>query len=339
MNQRQQQVIEYLVEENRVLREQIGNRRMRFNDDQRCRLAAKAKKLGRKILAQIATIVMPETLLAWHRKLIAQKYDGSANRPPGRPRTLNEISDLVVRMAEENRTWGYRRIQGAIANLGHILAHATIANILKGHGIEPAPERTRKTTWKEFLSRHWDQIIATDFFTIEVWTGSGLTRFVVLFFIDVKTRRVEVGGIASSANGLWMNQIARNLTDAVHGFFAGKRYLIHDRDPLYTNDFLAILAGSGIESVKLPPRSPNLNAYAERFVRTIKEGCLEQMILFGEDSLRKAVREFVAHYHLERNHQGLDNRLIIASETATNGTVRKRQRLGGMLNYYYRTAT
>jgi transposase InsO family protein len=148
-------------------------------------------------------------------------------------------------------------------------------NRIFGHyGIEPAPERTRKTTWKEFLSRHWDQIIATDFFTIEVWTCSGLKRFVVLFFMDLKTRRVEIGGIASSANGLWMSQIARNLTDAVNGFFAGKRFLIHDRDPLYTKDFLAILAGSGIESVKLPPQSPNLNAYAERFVRTIKEGCL-----------------------------------------------------------------
>jgi putative transposase len=125
---------------------------MRFTGDQRCRLAVKGKKLGRKILAQIATIVTPETSLAWHRKLIARKYDGSANRNPGRPRTLSEISDLVVRITEENRTWGYRRIQGAIANLGHILAHSTIANILKRHGIEPAPERSRKTTWKEFLN-------------------------------------------------------------------------------------------------------------------------------------------------------------------------------------------
>src|SRR6516162_2010778 len=340
MNQRQQQVIEYLVEENRVLREQFGNRRMRFTDDQRCRLAAKAKKLGRKILAQIATIVTPQTLLAWHRKLIAQKYDGSANRSPGRPRTLSEISDLVLRMAKENRTWGYRRIQGAIANLGHILAHTTIANILKRHGIEPAPERNRRTTWKEFLNRHWDQIVASDFFTVEVWTCSGLTRFLVLFFMELNTRRVEIGGIASSADGLWMSQIARNLTDAVDGFFAGKRYLIHDRDPLYTRDFLAILAGTGIESVKLPPRSPNLNAYAERFVRTIKEGCLEQMILFGENSLRNAIREFVTHYHLERNHQGLDNRLIMTAQTAVEaaGDLRKRQRLGGMLNYYYREA-
>jgi hypothetical protein len=165
INQRQQQVIEYLVEENRVLREQIGNRRMRFTNDQRCRLATKAKKLGRRILTQVATIVTPETLLAWHRMLIAQKYDGSANRNPGRPRTLAEISDLVIRMAEENRGWGYRRIQGALANLGHLLAHTTIANILKRHGIEPAPERTRQTTWKEFLDRHWDQILASDLFT------------------------------------------------------------------------------------------------------------------------------------------------------------------------------
>jgi transposase InsO family protein len=340
MNQRQQQVIEYLVEENRVLREQIGKRRMRFTDSQRCRLAAKAKKLGRRILAQVATLVTPETLLAWHRKLIAQKYDGSANRNPGRPETLREISDLVIRMAEENRNWGYRRIQGAIANLGHILTHTTIANILKRHGIEPAPERNRKTTWKEFLNRHWDQIVATDFFTVEVWTCSGLTRFVVLFFMDLKTRRVEIGGIASSANGLWMSQIARNLTDAMDSFFAGKRYLLHDRDPVYTKDFLAILGGSGIESVKLPPRSPNLNAYAERFVRTIKEGCQKRMIFFGEDSLRYAIREFVAYYHLERNHQGLNNRLIISSKaTATKmGIVQKRSRLSGMLNYYYREA-
>ena len=158
--------------------------------------------------------------------------------------------------------------------------------------------------------------------------------------MDLSTRRVELGGIAAHANGLWMNQIARNLTDAVDGFFTGKRFLIHDRDPLYTAEFLGILEGSGIQSVKLPPRSPNLNAYAERFVRTIKENCLEQMIFFGEECLRNAIREFIAHYHGERNHQGLGNRLITPVEVigAKTGSVRRRQRLGGMLNYYYRGA-
>src|SRR3989454_9022139 len=193
MNQHQQHLIEYLIEENRVLREQIGSRRMRFSDNQRCRLATRAKKLGRKLLAQVATIVTPETLLAWHRKLIAQKYDGSKFRTPGRPPTTTEIAALVVRMAEENRAWGYRRIQGALANLGHLLAHNTIAGILKRHGIEPAPERRRKTSWKEFLSRHWEQIVASDFFTVEVWTPNGLQRCVVLFFMDLSTRRVEIG--------------------------------------------------------------------------------------------------------------------------------------------------
>src|SRR5438094_3768868 len=228
----------YLIYENLVHREQMGNRRLRFSDDQRRRLAEKAKKLGWKILAQVATVVTPETLLAWHRKLIAKKYDGSAHRSVGRPRTAAEIATLVTRMAEENRNWGYRRIQGALANLGHLLAHNTIADILRRHGIEPAPERSRKTTWKEFLSRHWDQIVASDFFTIEVWTPTGLQRFVVLFFMELSTRRVEIGGVASRVNGLWMTQIARNLTDDVDGFLKGKRYLTHDRDPPYTREFL-----------------------------------------------------------------------------------------------------
>src|SRR5580700_184972 len=168
MNQRQLQIIDYLREENRVLREQLGGQRVRLNDDQRRRLAAKAKGLGRKILAEVATIVTPETLLAWHRKLIAQKYDGSGQRGAGRPRTAREIEAVVVRMAEENRDWGYRRIQGALSNLGHELARSTIAEILERHGIEPAPERSRKTTWKEFLTRHWELMVAADFFTIEV---------------------------------------------------------------------------------------------------------------------------------------------------------------------------
>src|SRR5437660_7674420 len=183
-------VIHYLIEENRVLREQIGDRRLRFSDGQRRRLAARAKKIGRRLLNDVATIVTPETLLAWHRRLIAKKYDGSVNRRPRRPRTAAEIAALVIRMARENRSWGYRRIQGALSNLGHLLAFKTIANILKDHGIEPAPERSRKTTWKEFISRHWKQIVASDFFTIEVWTPAGLKRFIVPFFMDISTRGV-----------------------------------------------------------------------------------------------------------------------------------------------------
>ena len=340
MNQQQQDVNDYLQEENRVLREQLGSKRLRLDDDQRRRLAVRAKKLGRRVLHELATIVTPETLLAWHRRLIARKYDGSKQRGPGRPRTLEEIRQLVVRMATENRDWGYRRIQGALANLGYEVARSTIANILKEHGLEPSPERNRKTTWKEFLARHWEVMVAADFFTIEAWTRKGLARFVVLFLIDLSTRKVDVAGVARQADGLWMTQVARNLGDAVDGFLLGKRYLIHDRDPLFTEEFLEALRFSGVQSVKLPPRSPNLNAYAERFVRTIKESCLERMILFGEHSLRKAIHEFVEHYHRERNHQGLGNRLIISDGAGSgrDGTIQCRKRLGGMLNYYYRQA-
>ena len=340
MNQKQQHAIDYLREENRVLREQLGTQRLRFTDDQRRRLAAKAKLVGRRVLDEITDLVTPDTLLAWHRKLIAKKYDGTAQRGPGRPRTPSEVEDLVVRMAQDNRDWGYRRIVGAMSNLGHNLARGTIANILKKHGIEPAPDRIRKSTWKEFLSQHWELIVAADFFMVEVWTRHGLQRYIVLFFIELSTRRVEIAGMASVANGLWMSQIARNISDSVEGLLTGKCYLIHDRDPLFTAEFLAILADAGVKSVKLPPRSPNLNAYAERFVRTIKESCLERMILFGEDALRKSVQEFSAHYHIERNHQGLGNRLILpdSAHVGTTGKIQRRERLGGMLNYYYREA-
>ena len=340
INSRQLLLIDYLRQENRVLREQLGHRRLRFTDDQRRRLAAKAKGLGRKVLVELSTIGTPETLLAWHRRLIAQKYDGSQKRVPGRPRTAGEIETLVVRMAKENRSWGYRRIQGALANLGHTIGRGTIATILARNGIEPAPERGRKTTWKEFLEQHWDLIVAADFFTIEAWTPRGLQRFIVLFFLELSTRKVEIAGIASVANGLWMNQIGRNLTDAVDGILKGKRYLIHDRDPLFTDEFLEVLRETGVASVKLPARSPNLNAYAERFVRTIKESCLERLILFGESSVRHAAAEFTSHHHGERNHQGLNNKLICPHLALTRGRgeVKRRERLGGLLNYYYRAA-
>jgi transposase InsO family protein len=339
-NQQQQDSIEYLREENRVLREQLNGKRIRFNDEQRRRLAEKAKSLGRRALRDIATLVTPETLLAWHRRLIAIKYDGSAGRGPGRPKVMTKIRLLIGQMARENRTWGYTRIQGALKNLGHKVGRGTVANVLKEHGIEPAPERCRRTTWREFLESHWEMLAAADFFTIEVWTGAGLVRYLVFFILELASRRVYVAGIHPTPESHWMNQVARNLTDPEDGFLRGKRYLIHDRDPLFTKEFLEALGRAGVKSVKLPPRSPNLNAYAERFVRSIKESCLDRMIFFGEAGLRHAIREFMEHYHRERNHQGLGNQLILSTRPSlhTSGGVRRRRRLGGLLNYYYREA-
>jgi transposase InsO family protein len=337
VNQQQREVIDYLQEENRALREQLGPGRLRFTDEQRRRLAAKAKTLGRRALRDLATIVSPDTLLAWHRRLIAQRFDGTARQGPGRPPVPAEIRALIVRMATDNRDWGYTRIQGALANLDHQVGRGTIANILRAHGLEPAPERVKKTTWAEFLKTHWDVLAAADFFTVEVWTGRGLTRFAVLFFIELSTRRVEIAGITAEPDAAWMSQVSRNATD---GFLTGKRYLILDRDPRFTGTFRETLASTGVDVVRLPPRSPNLNAYAERFVRTAKESCLDRMILVGEGSLRRAVREFVAHYHGERNHQGVGNRLIVPDVAATpgHGRLMCRDRLGGLLKYYHQPA-
>jgi putative transposase len=340
MNEEHLKIIDYLTEENRVLKQQLGGRRLRLTDDQRRRLASKARQLGRKMLQDVVTIVTPGTLLRWQRKLIANKYDGSQRRGPGRPRIMGEIRSLIVRMAQGNRDWGYRRIQGALSNLGYTVARGTIANVLNKQGIEPAPERGKKTTWKEFLRAHWNVIAAADFFTVEVWTLKGLTRYIVFFVLELSTRRVEIAGITADPDGFWMIQMARRLTDAVDGFLIGKRFLIHDRDPLFTTDMRATLAATGVNGIRLPPRSPNLNAYAERFVRTIKESCLDRMILFGEAGLRRSMREFLQHYHWERNHQGLGNRLIheYPHTPPVVGPVHCRERLGGMLKFYYSRA-
>ncbi len=241
-------------------------------------------------------------------------------------------------MARENPRWGYTRIRGALYNLGHEIGRNTIKRILLERGFDPI--RRRGMSWETFLKAHWGAIAATDFFSVEVLTRSGLIRYFVLFVIDLKTRRVEIAGILPRPDGEWMKQIARNLTDCEEGFLKDACYLIHDRDPLFTRSFRAILKSSGIETVKLPARSPNLNAYAERFVRSIKSECLAQIIPLGERHLRRAVNEYTEHYHLERNHQGLDNRLIEKPKGVIdmNSAVVRHERLGGVLNYYERRA-
>lgn len=341
INSNQQRVIEYLREENRVLKEQRGGKRLRLTDDQRRRLAVKGKAIGYKALSEVATIVTPDTIMAWHRKLIAMKWNYSARRrKPGRPGVMKRIADLVVRMARENPRWGYTTIQGALANLGHRVSRTTIANILGEHGIDPAPRRGKAMPWHTFLKAHWDCIAAADFFTVEAWTPGGLVTFYVLFIMELSTRRVHLAGLTPNPDTAWMMQIGRNLTDHIDGFLRHKRFLIMDRDRKYCEAFSAMLKDTGTDPVRLPARSPNLNAYAERFVRSIKEECLDRMILFGEGSLRRAISEYLAHYHQERNHQGLGNRLIepVGHIGRCDGEVRCTERLGGMLRYYYRQA-
>ncbi|MBW1770336.1 MAG: DDE-type integrase/transposase/recombinase [Deltaproteobacteria bacterium] len=342
INRHQQAVIEFQGTQIQVLMEKLGRKRLILNDDQRRRLAVKGKILGRKVLREIITISTPDTILRWHRQLVAEKwnYNHRRNKKQGRPPVSEEVRRLVLRMAQENPTWGYDRIQGALANLGHEISDQTVGNILQENGIEPAPERKRQTTWKTFLKAHWDVLGAIDFTTIEVWTKGGLVTFYLLFVMEVATRRVHFAGCTVNPTEAWMKQIARNLTDSFDGFLLGTRYLLTDRDSKFCEAFRSILKQSDVEPVKLPPRSPNLTPHIERFMRSIKQECLERMIFFGEKSLRNAVKEFCLHYHQERNHQGLSNRLIDPGddEGCSAGEVACRERMGGMLRYYYRDA-
>jgi len=333
---------EYLVTENRILRHQLKGR-MRLTDPERVCLAEIGRRLGRKALAEVAQIVRPDTILGWYRELIARKFDGSRNRATvGRATTGQRIEALILQFARENRGWGYRRIVGALNNLGHEVSHQTVANVLKRHGLEPAPEREKQRTWREFIRAHTEVLAAVDFFTAEVWTGRGLMTYYVLTFMRVATRQVCIAGITTSPDSAWMQQRARNMTLADTGFLGGCRYLLHDRDAKFGAAFDVILESVGIRAVTLPPRSPNLNAHCERWIESVKTEALSKMILFGEASLRHVLSEYVEHYHRERNHQGKGNVILFPNSAdrigESSGEILKRERLGGLLKFYHRKA-
>jgi hypothetical protein len=282
-------------------------------------------------------VAKPDTILA-NRKLIAHKFDGSKYlRYPGRPRIEPKLEALIVQMAKENSGWGYDRSVGELANLGYTVSDETVGNVLKRHGIAPAPKRTQTTTWKEFIQSHMAVLAGIDFFTVEVLTWRGLVTYYVLFFIHLESRRDSLAGITRHPDQAWMQQMARNATGEAWGFLQQRRYALHDRDTKFCSVFRATLAAGGVKPIQLPARSPNLNAYAERWVRSAKEECLSKLILFGEASLRRALTAFMDHYHQERNHQGKDNLLLFPSavvEAGPRGAICCRERLGGLLKYY-----
>jgi putative transposase len=274
--------------------------------------------------------------MRWHRQLVARKWT-YATRRSGRRGVLVEIRRLVVRMATENPTWGYTRIQGALKNLGHQVGRSTIARILKAHGLPPVP--ARPTSWQTFLRAHWGAIAGADFFTTEVWTWRGLVTYYTVFVIDLASRRVQILGSTPHPDDLFMRQVSRTLTAADEGILVGHRVLICDRDAKWSAPVRERLAEAGLRVVQTPFQAPNANAYAERFVRSIKAECLDRIIPIGERHFRRAVAEYAAHYHHERNHQGLGNALIEDIDLQQTGSrIRRRSRLGGLLNYYERAA-
>ena len=337
VNREQAKVVEYLREENRVLREQLGKRRLRLTDPQRARLAAKASALGRSVLAAVATIVTPDTLLRWHRALIAAKHTHGRNRV-GRPGLLKSLRELIVRLAKENPGWGYTRICSELRKLNHEVARTTVAKTLRDHGVPPSPERP--TSWRTFLQAHAGTIAAMDFFTAEVWTARGLVTHYVLFARRHARRVVEIVGITTNPDSAFMAQVARKLTDRVDGFLRDSKFVIFDRDTKFTEHFRRILDDAGVQIVQTAFQAPNMNAIAERFVQSVKREGLERLILFGSGHLRQVLKEFIAHYRLERPHQRLGNRVLTASaaEPPKDGDVVVDERLGGLLRSHRRSA-
>jgi len=340
----QQELLEFVLAENEVCKQQLAasGQRLRLSDVQRRRLAELGKKLGPDALRKVSTLVTPGTILRWYRELVERKYTAKPRGNPGRPRTSERVVEVVLRFATENPTWGYTKIRDMVRGQALDVSRSTVRRIVKAHGLEPAPQRGKETSWRAFLAAHWGAVAAADFFCVEVLTRSGLVRYQVLFFMDLATRRVHIAGVApDGSRGVeWMKQIARNVTDCVDGFLKDTHVLIVDRDPQYSPAFRHLLQSSGVEVVQLPPKSPNLNAYAERFVRSIKSECLDHVIPLGESHLRWLLREYVAHYHSERYHQGLESRLIQPDERAsrTSGPIVRTSRVGGLLNYYHRAA-
>jgi len=322
-----------------ALRTQIPER-LRFTQPQKARMAQAAIALGRKALKELSTIVTPDTFFRWYRESVREKWDYSKKRGPGRPNTKTEIENLIVEFANKNKTWGYSRLRETLKQNGFVVARNTVKNILKKHGITPTPQRIKNSpSWAEFTQTHWEALVGTDFFTWEVLTPFGLITYYVLFFIRYKTREVHIAGITIHPDGDWMRQVAKNLTMSEWGWLKKGQIVLHDRGSQYCASFRRVLNNEGIKTLMLPYRSPNLNAYAERWVRSVKEECLSRMIILGEPMLRRVLKEYLNHYHSERNHQGLIAIPFPASEIARGsptGKILCRQRLGGLLNFYYR---
>ena len=336
LHRRDTDALAYLLEENRTLRAQLGGRPLSLTNDQRRRLAVLGHRLGRARLQRLAHLVTPDTVLRWHRRLVARKWT-YPRTTRGRATVLREIRTLVVRMARENPTWGYTRIQGALKVVGHRVGRTTIARVLKAHGLPPVPERP--TSWHAFLRAHWGVIAGADFFTTEVWTTTGLVTYYTLFVIDLATRRVQILGSTPHPDDLFMRQMARTLVFADERALAHLAVLICDRDAKWSPTVRAHLAEAGVYVVQTPFRAPNANAHAERFVRSIKEECLNRIVPLGERRFRRAVAQFMTHYRCERPHQGRNNNLLEPPPRGKpDGPIRRRPRLGVMLNYYARAA-
>jgi transposase len=338
--------VEYLRTEVEVLRSKVPGR-LRFTDGERRSLVDAALAMGSKAMRAVVSIVKPDTILDWHRKLVQAKWDYSKRRRrgPGRPRKPGEVEELVIRLAREN-TWGYRRISGELAKQGIAISKSCVADILRRHGLPPSPER-KGLTWREFLRRHADVLLCADLLTKEVWTFCGLQRAFALVVMHVRSRTILLAEATFSPHAGWMAQQVRNVLWECEDLGIRPRFLLHDRDRCFCNDFDAVLRSAGVEPLKTPYHAPNANAFAERWIRSARQECLNHLILFGLKSLRRVMHTFRRFHNEHRPHQGIGNRtpacvrtgyVIPATTGSPVGNVGCEEFLGGLLKSYHRAA-
>jgi putative transposase len=318
-----------------VLQRQVKAPRLSWAD--RAVLAALARMLPGSQLRRLRLIVSPRTLLRWHADLVRRHW-ACPRRGPGRPRTAVSVRALVLEMARDNPGWGYRRIHGELAGLGHKLAPSTVWQILKDAGIDPAPGRSGQS-WRAFLDAQAKMILAADFFHVDTVL---LRRLYVLFFIEHGTRRVHLGGITAHPTGEWVTQQARNMLMNLGDHADGLKFLIRDRDTKFTAAFDAVLTAAGVRIIKTPVRAPRANAIAERWISSARRECLDRMLITGERHLRLVLSEYVEHYNVHRPHRTLCQSPPAGRERPPimdpDVRVLRRDRLGGLIREYAQVA-
>jgi len=338
---------EYLRLENKILKSKIKGR-IRFTDDERRSLVEAALAMGKRLMESVVNIVKPATLLAWQRRLEKEKWDYSKKRErrPGRPRTPANIEALICQLAREN-IWGYKKIQGELNKLGTEISKTSVANILRRNGLPPSPDR-KGLTWREFLSRHAEVFLCADLLTKEIWTFNGLQRAFVFFVLHLHTRRILLVQATFSPNSRWLKQQARHVLWECQDRGIKARFFLHDNDACYSEGFDGLLKNAGLEPVKTPYQAPNANAFAERWIRSLREECLNHLVILGLNRLQYVLDEYKDFFNFHRPHQGIENRIPgqishgahSKDETASNkhsqhGNIQCHQFLGGLLKSYF----
>ena len=338
-----QKMSDYQAEKIRIYEEHLstltGRKRPELSDSDKRRLAQKGRFLNDFLLASIETEWAPGTIRYWFDTLVGAKYDSTKNpnqKKRGRKPVSQEIVDEVLKLAKNNPDWGYERIAGTMRYLGYDVCASTVRHILNDYGIVPDPERRLRGDWEQFIETQQYSTASTDFAQVERLTPFGLVRESLLFFMDIGSREVRLGGIVHAPDSNCTTQIARNMCDMWDGFLLGKKYLIHDRDSLFNKRFDSVFESIGITIKKLPPFTPQMNSRMENFIRAIKTECLDKMIITSEQQLRLAVKEYLEYWNHYRPHAGLGGKLVLPYPQDMNAPIQEVSFLGGLLHGYRR---